>query len=119
MDRGSEWPLDEAGRDIDELHQLLLTGLRPDTGLAQAFRDRLRDVAARGDGHGAVKAAFEEADELAAPAFAAPRDASRVEALEVAMLALAVELANANANADAEANASTHAERSDVTQPPT
>ena len=43
------------------------------------------------------------------PAFATPGDATRIDDLEVAMLALAVEIANANANANVN--------RSDVARP--
>ena len=109
MDRSTGRQLDEAAHDIDELHQLVLTGLRADSVQARTFRERLKRIAAHGDGHRAVKAACDEADGLALPAFAAPGDATRIDDLEVAMLALAVEIANANANANVN--------RSDVARP--
>jgi hypothetical protein len=96
MDRSAERPLDEAVQDIDELHRLVLTGFRAGTAQARTFRERLKHIAAQGDGHRAVKAACDEADGLAVPAFAAPGDATRIADLEVAVLALAIEVANAN-----------------------
>jgi hypothetical protein len=107
MDRSTTRQLDEAVQDIDELYQLVLTGLHAGSAQARTFRERLKHIAAQGDGHRAVKAACDEADGLAVPALAAPGDAARIADLEVAVLALAIEVANANANV----------ERSDVARP--